>query len=461
MQTRFPCFALSVQMMQRSRVRSRVTRAAVCLWIFLAACAWSLHCCTFALLRQKAARRHPKGAERKVHAMTLDVLMEMDEDLAAEEAAVVHKRKMADFKQGERVEGVVSRDCDDCVHVDIGAAADGILEKGNYIGAAAPGGLYWPGTRLNVTVWSTTNHTISLRLHRYNSCKCHLCFQPEAGSVPHNRHVQCCNVGRGVPPLFETDGKRMHCVVGPVPQIVHEKVQALIQQGNTYWDTWAEKSSRPQQKGRLHGVGIQLSRNRIFPGTAELRGKCNEVLADMLDTDMVKVLENATNSDVWQSFRWYKPPALPKKDPGVAAVDPADGGSVQTYVGQGYMAVLSNCSEKHSPPPPVAKLLGVPSCKETCPTCRSKGCQACEECCVHVDQDHSASLLLGIQENDPVIDQMAFFVMGNKAFPLAGGRAFIFDGKVVPHGVWCMRGHYQGMAFVKKVPYKRGARKRP
>ncbi|CAE7854851.1 unnamed protein product, partial [Symbiodinium necroappetens] len=117
---------------------------------------------------------------------------------------------------------------------------------------------------------------------------------------------------------------------------------------NTYWDTWAEKSSRPQQKGRLHG-------------------KCNEaaaycchsplVLADMLDTDMVKVFENATNSDVWQSFRWYTPPALPRKDPGVAAIDPADGGSVQTYVGQGYMAVLSNCSEDHSPPPPVAKLL--------------------------------------------------------------------------------------------------------
>ena len=26
-------------------------------------------------------------------------------------------------------QGVVSRDCDDCIHVDIGAAADGILEN--------------------------------------------------------------------------------------------------------------------------------------------------------------------------------------------------------------------------------------------------------------------------------------------------------------------------------------------
>ena len=35
------------------------------------------------------------------------------------------------------------------------------LRKGNYIGAAAPGGVYWPGTRLNVTVWSTLDRTSS------------------------------------------------------------------------------------------------------------------------------------------------------------------------------------------------------------------------------------------------------------------------------------------------------------
>ena len=130
-------------------------------------------------------------------------------------------------------------------------------------------------------------------------------------------------------------------------------------------------------------------------------------------------------------------------------------------------------------------------------------------------ENRRSSALLAFSRQ--VIDQMAFFVMGNKAFPLAplqqqvlhslcnsplllehvqlrpmlcqaGGRAFIFDGKarsgyrasfsdtpclrnlssavefegaaswgsclatfsrnalaeVVPHGVWCMRGHYQG-----------------
>ena len=37
------------------------------------------------------------------------------------------------------------------------------------------------------------------------------------------------------------------------------------------------------------------------------------------------------------------------------------------------MAVLNNCSESHGPPVPVAKLLGVASCKETCPTCDPSG----------------------------------------------------------------------------------------
>ena len=31
-------------------------------------------------------------------------------------------------------------------------------------------------------------------------------------------------------------------------------LEAFRVAGNTYWDTWAEKSSRPLQKGRLHGV---------------------------------------------------------------------------------------------------------------------------------------------------------------------------------------------------------------
>mmetsp|Transcript_126565 Transcript_126565/g.300613 ORF Transcript_126565/g.300613 Transcript_126565/m.300613 type:complete len:442 (+) Transcript_126565:49-1374(+) len=407
------------------------------------------------------AQRRSKSLERKVHAMTMDVLTEMDEEL---EEPRRPRRKMKDFAAGELIEGVVTRDCNDSVHLDIGAAADGVLEKGDYVGAADPQQLYWPGKRLNVTVWSNAGHCISLRLHRYEGTRCGTCFQsldePLYGTGHHERCVQCWNIGRGVPPFFESGGKRYHCVVGAVPTKVKKKVQALIDKGNRYWDTWAEKSSRPQQKGRLHGVGLQLSRNNTFPGTEQLQDMCNDVLQEMLDSGMVQMLNNASNEDVWQSFRWYHPPKLPSAQPGVAVRDPMDGGAVQSYIGQGYMAVLNNCSQAHGPPLPVARLLGVKSCRDTCTICRSKGCQACDECCVHVDNDQSASVLLGIQEENPIVNEMAFFVMGSKAFPLAGGRAFLFDGKVVPHGVWCMRGQYQGMAFVKKVPYQRRLRRK-
>ncbi|CAK8996278.1 unnamed protein product [Durusdinium trenchii] len=399
----------------------------------------------FALWSGSVRRWHAAQASASVHAMTME-----------EGRSDTPRRRLADFQLGEDlVDAVVTRDTPSAVHLEIGAAVDGILEKGETIGLADPLASYWPGQRLNVTVIKKAKHHVWVRLQRYDATRCHSCFQPlEGHPAPGSRHelrCQCVNIGRHVPPFFEDAGHRYHGIVGPVPLEVQEKMQKLIEKGNQYWDTWTDKSSRPTHKGRLHGVGLQLSRNITFPGTEQLQEQCNEVLREMLGTSMVQLLRNASNADVWRSFRWYTPPSLPAAQPGVAERD-GEGGTVQSYIGQGYMAVLNNCSEAHGPPVPVAKLLGVPSCKDTCPTCRSQGCQACSECCVHVDNDQSASVLLGIQEENPLIDEMAFFVMGNKAFPLAGGRSFFFDGKVVPHGVWRpQRGHYKGMAFVRKA----------
>jgi len=274
----------------------------------------------------------------------------------------------------------------------------------------------------------------------------------------HWRCTRCWNSGRGIPPLFESEGQRMHCVVGAVPAKIQEKVRRLVKKGNGYWETWRRTSSRPEQKGRLHGVGLSLSSKVPFPGTEPLREDCTEVLLKLLDTPAVRVLNKLTENgkaDARSAFKGYVPPPLPAAEPGVAVQDPADGGVLQAYIGQGYMAVRANVSHNHGPPLPVAKLLGVPSCKETCKTCKHRGCMACEDCCVHVDNDDSVSLLLGLQETETEVDKMAFFVMGSRAFPLAGGRMFLFDGKVVPHGVWCMRGDYTGMAFVKKKPYRK------
>ena len=45
-------------------------------------------------------------------------------------------------------------------------------------------------------------------------------------------------------------------------------------------------------------VGLQLSRNKSFPGTQQLKEMCNELLREMLKSDMVQVLHNASNNDV-------------------------------------------------------------------------------------------------------------------------------------------------------------------
>ena len=59
-----------------------------------------------------------------------------------------------------------------------------------------------------------------------------------------------------------------------------------------------------------------------------------QVLREMLGTSMVLLLRNASNADVWRSFRWYTPPSLPAAQPGVAERD-GEGGTVQSYIGQG------------------------------------------------------------------------------------------------------------------------------
>eukprot|EP00438_Fugacium_kawagutii_P011769 Skav222943 [mRNA] locus=scaffold1489:530389:540046:- [translate_table: standard] len=196
-------------------------------------------------------QRHSQRVERKVHAMTMDVLLKMDQELQKSP-----RRKMADFAMGDRIEGVVKRDLADSVHLDIGAAVDGILEKADFLGAADRFQRYLPGTRLNVTIQRKANHAIFLRLHRYEgkASTCQTCGES----------LGCFNLGRRIPPLFEKDGKRYHSIVGAVPSEVQRKVRALIAKGNEYWDTWIQKSSRPTHRGRLHGVGLQLSINDLM-----------------------------------------------------------------------------------------------------------------------------------------------------------------------------------------------------
>lgn len=190
----------------------------------------------------------------------------------------------------------------------------------------------------------------------------------------------------------------------------------------------------------------------MFYGTKQLRDDVNAILDGMLCTPMVEIFTSAEQSMERHHVHSYKLPPLPSVEPGVGVMYP-DGGVLNTYIGMGYMHVHVPIMPGHGPPVPVARALGVKSCKETCATCRKpRGCLLCEDCCVHLDKDHSLSVLLGIQEKDQADDQMAFFVMGNKAFPLSGGRAFLFDGRFVPHGVYCMHGNYTGMAFVKKMP---------
>lgn len=271
---------------------------------------------------------------------------------------------------------------------------------------------------------------------------------PEAEMFgPGGHHEQCarpCFLGDQIPPLFEREGQLYNCMVGAVPSEVQDKVRNLVQKGATFWS----KSSRPFQKGKLFGVGGALSsEDAVFTGTRTLTPITNEILSGLLSTPMADIFHRANHEGGWPNFEDYVPPPLPP----AAGVSSREGDRVlNAYIGLNYMHVRDKYTAyQHGPPPPVAAFLGTPSCRQTCPQCKIS-CVDCKDCCIHLDDDESISVLLGIQDPNPSIDQAGFFVMGDHAFPLAGGRAFLFDGRRVPHGVWCLHGKYTGMAFVAK-----------
>eukprot|EP00930_Biecheleria_cincta_P095450 TRINITY_DN87411_c0_g1_i1.p1 TRINITY_DN87411_c0_g1~~TRINITY_DN87411_c0_g1_i1.p1 ORF type:complete len:462 (-),score=68.02 TRINITY_DN87411_c0_g1_i1:60-1415(-) len=381
-------------------------------------------------------------------------------NVCVEEAADKSAQNLDRASLGDEVLGTVLDDSDDGVTLDIGSGVHGFIERGDFMGAARPTERFQVGQQLQTIVWKITKGKLLLRFPRERSRTCFTCFQTLPAQTElfgHGGHhedcIQAWHLGRGKPALFELDGQPFHCVVGPVTNELKKRVDRLVKRGNVHWASWNKDSSRPDQKGRLHGIGMSLSSHIHFKGTHSLRDEAQAVLDDLLASPIVALFNDASHDINRPRYPEYKSPPLPSLQPGVGNLD-VDGGCLNTYVGQGYMAVRANASQHHGPPVPVAKLLGVASCKNTCLTCKMQGCQACCDCCMRVDSDDSISLLLGVQEPETQPQDMAFFCMGNKAFPLAGGRAFLFDGKRIPHGVWCMHGHYVGMAFVKKMPWK-------
>ena len=108
------------------------------------------------------------------------------------------------------------------------------------------------------------------------------------------------------------------------------------------------------------------------------------------------------------------------------------GGSA-AYFGLNY----TPSSEAHPPPPPVASVLRLAPCTELCCTCRRSGCSECPACCLHFDPDEE-SFSLGCfwqQRKVRPVDRV-WFVVGGRAFCLAGGLAVAFQGGLSLHGVW-------------------------
>eukprot|EP00972_Heterocapsa_arctica_P076661 11308728-Heterocapsa_arctica.AAC.1 len=89
-------------------------------------------------------------------------------------------------------------------------------------------------------------------------------------------------------------------------------------------------------------------------------------------------------------------------------------GMTNAYFGMNYVPVEKCLQQRHAPPGPVAKHLGVPSCSTTCSICMAHGCSSSPGCSLHYDmRDRVPTLLLQHQRVEAAADEKAYFVLGD------------------------------------------------
>ena len=207
--------------------------------------------------------------------------------------------------------------------------------------------------------------------------------------------------------------------------------------------TWAENSSaRPGHEGVIFGWGWCYRYQKPF--------QCLDTLAPPVRAAFTALTAQCSRpgfADVKKAFKSLL--SVPVAQVGAP-------GGVVAYLGDKYSP--GACG--HPPPPPVAALLGATSCKEDCDWCAKWDCISCPKCPLHVDvQDPGATVACFFQRRRSPVGARAYFIVGRRAFSLAGGLAVGFQPEV-PHGVWAPPGahaddqcQWTGVAFVRcKTP---------
>lgn len=182
---------------------------------------------------------------------------------------------------------------------------------------------------------------------------------------------------------------------------------------------WAANSSaRPGHEGDIHGWGWCYRYQKPF--------QCVGALAAPVRSLFSAVAETCVGHCARAGFPHFQ--GLLKSPLEVLG---APGGLV-AYLGHKYTP--GRCG--HPPPAPVAALLGVRPCGEQCSWCAKWGCLTCESCPLHIDsQDLGPTVACFYQRRRCRVGERAWFCVGERAFPLAGGLVVGFSGDA-PHGVY-------------------------
>lgn len=188
------------------------------------------------------------------------------------------------------------------------------------------------------------------------------------------------------------------------------------------------RGCRPDHEGQIHAFGWCKRWGRWH------KGSINCYIKSMV-ANLMKEMKDMPTVQFWLGDSIQSPLIMP----GFAkeAVFIEQGANM--YLAVGYSPVESGSLGTHGPPPAVADILRVASCRVNCGVCRQQGgCLLCSKCCLHTDaKDKTVTVLIQYQKATTTRSRTAFFCIGSKAFPIVQGISAIFDGSVQPHGLWC------------------------
>jgi hypothetical protein len=260
------------------------------------------------------------------------------------------------------------------------------------------------------------------------------------------KKMQPLGMSPATPPPTTLQSRVAIAVVGGMSKELGERFLMLMQVAELFWSD--QPSTRPDHRGHLKAVGYChrfMQKYKLnFNDTEALVESIGYFLEDWINhsplvnlyNDMVEPrVEREMVDMICKSFKMGRPDAP------------------NAFIGKSYVPVQH--AEGHAPPPPVARLLRVPACVDSCQQC-AISCLQCSACPMRKDVNDQGPTILFQYLHGKVhgsrLRSRVYFVIDDTAYEITAGFCAVFNAAKVAHGAWAPEGvgGFFGLAVVNR-----------